>query len=288
VPVVHSVLPAALTAEVDSVLAPAGIAHVPHEGSDPVASAEVAAGDPAALVLLGPFRSADVREAVAATAPAGLPLIAPLATWTGVTRHDEPGCDDAADHRGTVFRLLARDTEVATRLAADLRGSGRRAHVVAGHHEYGLQLDGQLALAGLPRSESAEAADLVVLCGLAGEPEIERARLLAPLPVVAFDGVQGADLGAEREIRLALPFAPTSGRHPEEIFAGVEQARRAAELILEARAAGARERSTFLAALRSTNRFDEHGDPIAPEVWLWRAGHAWALEADRPLRPPAA
>ena len=51
-----------------------------------------------------------------ATGPAGLPLIAPMATWAGVTRSDEPGCeDDPEDHRGTVFRLLARDTEVALR-----------------------------------------------------------------------------------------------------------------------------------------------------------------------------
>jgi hypothetical protein len=281
--VVHSVLPAALTAEVDSVLDAAGITHVLHDANEPVAAAVASAQDRAALVLLGPFRSADVNEAVAATAPAGLPLIAPMATWTGVTRRDEPGCDDAVEHRGTVFRLLARDTEVAARLAADLRRSGRRAAVVAGDHDYGLQLDGQLTLVGLPRSETAEAADLVVLCGLAGEPEIERARSLAPLPVVAFDGVQGTDLGAEREIRLALPFAPSPSRRPEDLFAGREQARRAAELVVEAREAGARDRPSFLAALRSTNRFDEHGDPTAPDVWLWRAGCDWSLEAERPL-----
>lgn len=279
-------LPATLTAEVDLVLGAAGLSHVPHDVSEPVTAGVAAAEDRAALALLGPFRSADVSEAVAATAPAGLPLIAPVATWTGVTRSDEPGCDDAADHRGTVFRLLARDTEVAARLAADLRRSGRRAHVVAGDHDYGLQLNGQLTLVGLPRSESAEAADLLVLCGLAGEPEIERARLLAPLPVVAFDGVQGADLGFERDVRLVLPFAPSPSRRPEDLFAGLEQARRAAELVVEAREAGARDRSTSLAALRSMKRFDEHGDPIAPEVWLWRARRDWTLEADRPLAPP--
>jgi hypothetical protein len=284
--VVHSVLPAALTAEVESVLGGAGIAHVPHDANDPLAAGAAGAGDSAAVVLVGPLRSADVSEAVVATAPAGLPLIAPVATWAGVTRTDEPGCDGAVDHQGTVFRLLARDTEVAARLAADLRRSGRRAHVVAGHHDYGLQLDGQLSMAGLPRAETAEAADLVVVCGLAGEPEIERARWLAPLPVVAFDGVQGADLGAEREIRVVLPFAPSPPMRPADLFAGLEQARHAAELVVEAQEAGAGDRSTFLAALRATNRFDDHGDPIAPEVWLWHAGRDWALEPDRPLTAP--
>ena len=72
--------------------------------------------------MIGPVRSREVAETVEATAPAGLPLIAPMATWAGVTRDDEPGCeDDPADHRGTVFRLLARDTVVAERIATDVK-----------------------------------------------------------------------------------------------------------------------------------------------------------------------
>src|SRR3712207_3325913 len=143
--------------------------------------------------MIGPYRSQHVAEAVESTAPAGLPLLAPVATWAGVTRDDEPGCDDAARHLGTVLWLPARDTVVAARIAQYVRESGRRAIAVAGEHDYGRQLDGQLRLAELPRTADAAAADLVVLAGLEGEEEIERARELAPLPVVAFDAVQGAD-----------------------------------------------------------------------------------------------
>ena len=74
-----------------------------------------------------------VAEAVEATAPAGLPLIAPVATWAGVTRDDEPGCeDDPARHGGTVLRMVARDTVVAARIAADLRAQGSEPLVIAG------------------------------------------------------------------------------------------------------------------------------------------------------------
>ena len=185
--VVHSALPPLLEAAVAEEL---GAAHVAHGDRDPMAAAEAAAAD--GLALIGPFRSRDVAEAVEATAPAGLPLIAPVATWAGVTRDDEPGCeDDPARHGGTVLRMIARDTEVAMRIAAHVRAQGQRALVIAGEHEYGVQLDGQLRLAGLPRADDA---DVVVLCGLVGEPEIGRARETG-LSIIAFDGVQGSDLG---------------------------------------------------------------------------------------------
>src|SRR3954453_22515799 len=182
--VVHSTLPDSLTAVVDEGLRGAGVEHRAHGPGAPMRAAGTAAADAAAGALIGPLRSADVAEVVEATAPAGLPLLAPVATWAGVTRDDEPGCDDAADHRGTVLRLVARDTEVAARIAADVCASGRRALVVAGEHDYGAQLDGQLRVAGLPRADGPDDADLVVLCGLAGAPEAERAAALAPLPVV--------------------------------------------------------------------------------------------------------
>ena len=78
---VHSVLPDALSAAVDAVLEPAGVVHVAHREGDPVGTAATAAADESAVALIGPYRSADVAEAVEATAPAGLPLLAPLATW---------------------------------------------------------------------------------------------------------------------------------------------------------------------------------------------------------------
>src|SRR4051794_25911627 len=167
---VHSALGQVLTAAVAASLD--GLEHVANGERDPVGAAEAAAADPEAIALVGPLRSRAVAEAVEATAPAGLPLLAPLATWAGITRDDEPGCDDAARHRGTVLRLLARDTEVAARVAADVRAAGQQALVVAGEHDYGVQLDGQLRLAQLPRAEAADGADLIVLCGLADGAEV--------------------------------------------------------------------------------------------------------------------
>jgi len=249
--------------------------HVAHGSADPMRAAEAAASDPDAIALLGPFRSRDVAEAVEATAPAGVPLLAPVATWAGITRDDEPGCeDDPAHHLGTVLRMVARDTEVAARLAADVRAAGQRALVVAGEHEYGAQVDGQLELARLPRVRDAATADLVVLCGLAGGQEVERAAATG-LPVIAFDGVQGGTLLPG--LRLVLPFSP--GEDPT----GTTAARRAASLVVEALRGGAPDRASLLAALRELGPFDEHGDPVDPPVWLWRAAEDWTLEPDRPL-----
>jgi hypothetical protein len=272
---VHSVIPEALTAAVDAALE--GVEHVPHAGLVDMRAAELAASDPEALALIGPFRSAAVAEAVDATAPVGLPLLAPVATWAGVTRSDEPCEGDPARHGGTVLRMLARDTEVAARLAEDLRGAGRTAWVVAGEHEYGVQLDGQLEHVGLPRAARPEDADLVVLCGLAGRPEVARAAEPG-LPVIAFDGVQG---GAPiPDLSLALPFAA------DEDMGGTTAAARAARLISAAVAAGARDRAALLGAIRSAGPFDEHGDPVDPPVWLYRAGADWSLQPERALSPP--
>src|SRR3954454_15051335 len=162
-PQVHTILPPLLTDAVDEVLGAAGTAHVAHGDSHPLSSAELTARDPDALAVIGPLRSLDIAEVVEATAPAGLPLVAPFSTWAGVTRDDEPGCDgpqydDPADHRGTVLRMVARDTVVAARIAEDIRAAGSRALVVAGEHDYGRQLDAQLSLAGLPRATSPEEA----------------------------------------------------------------------------------------------------------------------------------
>jgi hypothetical protein len=256
---VHTILPEPLTEAVDAVLRPAGVAHAAHGDGDPPAAAEAAAGGPGARAVIGPYRSADVAEAVAATAPAGLPLLAPVATWAGVTRDDEPGCEDHARHRGTVLRLVARDTVVAARIAERVRARGHRAWVVAGNHAYGRQLDAQLRLGGLPRAGTADEADLIVLCGLAGGPEIERARACAPLPIVAFDGIQGTEL-PDQQVEIALVYAPHDGALP-----GVPEARRGAELIVAAQAA-----DDLLPALRSLGRFDEHGDPVDAPVHFRR------------------
>jgi hypothetical protein len=210
-------------------------------------------------------------------------MLAPVATWAGVTRNDEPGCDDAAEHRGTVLRLIARDTVVAERVAAELRRDGRRAFIVAGEHEYGVQLAGQLRMAGLPESGDPANADVVVLCGLVREPEIERAAELAPLPVIAFDGAQGAALGAGRDVLLALPHAPADGVDPEALFDGRVAAGHAARLVLDAAGQAEGDRAALLATLRRLGPFDEHGDPVDPPVWLWRARDDWSVVPERAL-----
>ena len=246
---VHSILPPALTDAVAQVHDDAGIPHVAHGERDHVAAATAAAHDPAARAVIGPFRSRAVAEAIEVTAPAGLPLFAPVATWAGVTRDDEPGCDDhPATHRGTVFRMVARDTVVAQRIAQRVDG---RALVIAGEHEYGLQLDGQLRMAGLARAESAADADIIVLAGLVGEPENDRVRALAPLPVIAFDGIQGEAFPGQ-DVTIALVYAPGP--------TGVAEARRAAQLVA---------RTTDLRELRALG-FDEHGDPVDPPVHFQR------------------
>lgn len=279
--VVHTVLPDSLTQAVAQVLLPAGIKHVLHGDDDPVRAAVVAASYDDAIVLIGPFRSAYVAEAVEVTAPAGLPLIAPVATWAGITRNDEPGCDDEARHRGTVLRMVARDTVVAQRLAADVAGRGQRAFVVAGEHHYGAQLNDQLRLGGLPRTEDPGSADLFVVAGLAGQPEAERAAAPGPLPLIAFDGIQGADLGNRSDICVALPFAPDAEADGQ---VGLEQtARYATQLVVEAMQAGAADRVELLGALRSLGPFDPDGDPVDPPVWLWRADADWRLTPDRAL-----
>jgi hypothetical protein len=281
--IVHSALPAALTRAVDALLQAAGVAHVAHGDGDPVRSASQAAGDPTSVALIGPYRSAAVAEAVEATAPVGLPLLAPMATWAGVTRDDEPGCEDAAQHRGTVLRLIARDTVVAARVSADVEAASGRAFVVAGDHEYGRQLDGQLRLANLPRTDDPSAADLVVFAGLADDSEIGRSEALSRLPVIAFDGVQGAQLGDGRDWRLALPIAPVEGTTRDDLFAGVDHARRAAQLVVTAMRDGATDRASLLAAVRALGPFDGHGDPVDPPVWLWRVLEDWTLLPDRAL-----
>jgi len=271
---VHSVLPEALTAAVDAALA--GVEHVPHSDADPMRAAELAASDPEALALIGPFRSRAVAEAIEATAPVGLPLLAPVATWAGVTRGDEPGAQDhPARHRGTLLRMVARDTAVAGRLAEDVRAAEQHAFVVAGDHEYGAQLDGQLDHVGLPRVDVPADADLVVLCGLAGKPEVALAAGLG-LPVIAFSGVEGEPAGIA-DLSLVLPFAPDQDR------SGTTAAARAAALISEAVAGGARDRTALLSAIRLAGPFDEHGDLVDPPVWLYRAAADWSLTPDRPL-----
>jgi hypothetical protein len=108
-----------------------------------------------------------------------------------------------------------------------------------------------------------------VLCGLAGEPEVDQAFALAALPIIAFDGVPGSALDAAADVRLALPFAPIPGLEHAELRAGVAHARPAGPLLAIALGT-AEDRPAVLAALRALGPFDAHGDLIDPPVWLWR------------------
>jgi hypothetical protein len=109
---------------------------------------------------------------------------------------------------------------------------------------------------------------------------------LAPLPIIAFDGVQGAPFDGAPELRLALPIAPAEDLTQADLMAGVGQARRAAKLILAGLRRDARDRASLLTALRALGPFDAHEDPIDPPVWLWRVSPGWTLTPDRPLASP--
>lgn len=80
------------------VVASSGVGHVPHGIDDPVAAGVAAASDAEAVALIGPFRSREVAETVEVTGPAGLPLIAPMATWAihAEERVDTAGLADPA------------------------------------------------------------------------------------------------------------------------------------------------------------------------------------------------
>ena len=54
-------------------------------------------------------------------------------------------------------------------------------------------------------------------------------------------------------------------------------------LVAESLRGGAHDRASLLAALRERGPFDEHGDPVDPPVWLWRAAEDWTLEPERAL-----
>jgi hypothetical protein len=106
---------------------------------------------------------------------------------------------------------------------------------------------------------------------VAEEPGLEAVKATAPLPLIAFDGIQGLDVG-DRDVWVALPFA-------QDPTHGIEAAR-AARLVVDALAGGATSRADVLAACRAAGPFDEHGDPIDPPVSLWRADAAWRLTPD--------
>lgn len=177
--------------------------------------------------------------------------------------------------------MVARDTVVAERIADRLRAQAKTALVVAGEHAYGRQLDEQLAAAGLARTDDRTRADVVVLAGLEGEAEIDRAAALSPLPVIAFDGVQGAPLGEARDVQLAVPIAPRAGIDSPDLFAGVESARNAAELVEDALAHGARDRAAMLAALRESRPFDDNGNPRRAGRMAMASGRALETRAAR-------
>ena len=124
---VHSILPPDLTAAVDDVLSAAGSRTSRTVTATRSARRRRAAGDPAGArgdraVPVGRRERGARRD----RARRGCRCSRPAATWVGVTRDDEPGSDDAPQHDGTVFRLVARDMVVAQRIAERLTGGARR------------------------------------------------------------------------------------------------------------------------------------------------------------------
>ena len=112
---------------------------------------------------------------------------------------------------------------------------------------------------------------MVVLCG-STQPEIDLARETS---------CRSSPSRVQHiSIPLALPFAARDDVPFDHMVYGAEEARRAARLIAEA---GASDRASLLRVLRTAGPFDEHGDPVDPPVWLWRADSSWVLRADRPL-----
>ena len=186
-----------------------------------------------------------------------------MATWAGVTRSDEPCEGDPARHRGTVLRMVARDTEVAARLAEDVRAAEQRAFVVAGEHEYGVQLDGQLDYVGLPRVDDAggRRPGRAVRAGRAAGGGARGGARPAGGRLRRRPG-RRADPG----LSLVLPFTP------DEDMGGTTAARAPPRSSPRRVAGGARDRTALLSALRIAGPFDEHGDPVDPPVWLYRAG----------------
>ena len=151
--------------------------------------------------------------------------------------------------------MVARDSVVAQRIAERVHDAGQRALVVAGDHEYGMQLDAQLSMHELPRTTDASHADVIVLAGLAGEPEIRTARSLAPLAIIAFDGIQ-PERFPDQEVLIAFVYSSRVE------MAGVGEARRAAELAIAAIEHG----GDVLSHLRELGSFDAIGDLLEPTV----------------------
>jgi hypothetical protein len=102
-----------------------GVEHVPHRGVVDLRAAELAASDPEAIALIGPYRSAAVAEAVEATAPVGLPLLAPVATPAAGARNSG-GCAAAITRRTTGEASGTPTVRGAGRSDAPARGRARR------------------------------------------------------------------------------------------------------------------------------------------------------------------
>ena len=100
------------------------VQHVAHGDSDPMRAAEAAASDADALALLGPFRSREVAEAIEATAPAGLPLLAPVAELQ--PRIDETGATRRGDSREGVCGVCGNYSDKHRRPPRNLALNHRR------------------------------------------------------------------------------------------------------------------------------------------------------------------
>src|SRR5207253_2624365 len=124
--------------------------------------------------------------------------------------------------------------------------------------------------ADLPTGDDA---DVVVAAGVPEEAGMEAVKETAPLPLIAFDGIQGLDVG-ERDVWVALPFAadPTHGI----------EAARAAQIVVDALAGGA---TTLAGRDEGTGLWPLHPNDVEPGneqpsrgLYCGAAGIIWALD----------
>jgi hypothetical protein len=266
---VHSILADALTCAAPAELAVAAITHLAHDPTEPVAAATAAAGDRNALALLSPTAQApSLRQSRRQHRP-GLALLAPKATWAGVTRRRRPGLRRRRTpprHSPTPRRARHRRGNANRRLHA----ARQRALVIAGDHDYGHQLDGHLRLAGLPRAARAEDANPC---------RPRRPRRTTRDRTRGHDGAVDADrLRGRAGRRARRPRRPPRTALPTTLagLANVRRARRDGQL------AGVAERARHRATRRASARpapatarqcsphshgwatFDTHGGPPKP------------------------
>lgn len=288
-PRVHSSLPGDL-AEVLGIALGRAVVHVDHGVSDVMGAAAEAARDDRAVAFVGPLLSWQVAETAAVLNQSGLAQLAVGATYAGLTR-DEPGAEDGMpaslrpSGHCSLFRLVPRDTALCRALVAEVGGP---CVVVGDDTPYGAQLDEQLALAGLERTEDPAAAVAVVYAGLADRAPMERLAALGGLGLWGFEGAAEGDFPARLDgrARFLLPQHPVPGWTDEAILRYFPQAVEAGMLVVGSLLAGGPDRVRVAGELRGCGRFDAFGDTVERRCGVWRWEATGRLAPDRTALVP--